>query len=92
MIIDMKVQIWLPNVKYVALSRNTSWTLVICRENHVFTILKVNGINKAKQICLHNKENINGHRWIVHTLVCTCARPAELKAYWLSCFTCRCAS
>ena len=41
---------------------NTSWALVFCIGTHVYTISKDIGINKEKEICLSNKEFINGNR------------------------------
>ena len=62
----------------------------ICTDTHVCTISKVAGINKEKEICVPNKELINGHRseriknrlakCIVHMHI-----TVELKARWLSC-------
>ena len=61
-IIDVKVQMWLKNEKYVGLSLNTSWVLVICTYTHVCTILKDIGIKKEKEICVQNKESTSCHR------------------------------
>ena len=60
--IDGKEQIWLTIVKYLWLSLNNSWALVLNIDTHVYTIPNVIGISKEKEICLPNKEYIIGHR------------------------------
>ena len=42
-VIHMKKQVWLRNVKYLRLSLNTSWALVFCIDTHVCTISKFIG-------------------------------------------------
>ena len=41
----VKEQMWLPNIKYLYLSLNTSEALAFCIDTHVSMILNVNGIN-----------------------------------------------
>ena len=36
----------------------------MCRDNHLCTISKDNGISKEKQICVPKKEYISGHKHI----------------------------
>ena len=47
------------NAKYLWLSFNTSWVLVFVKDTHVYTISKVIGINKEKEICLRDMECIS---------------------------------
>ena len=56
--VSVKEQIWLPSVKYLWLSLNTSWAWALCIDSNVWNISNVIGMNKKKQTCLPDKEYV----------------------------------
>ena len=57
-----EVKILLTDVTYLWLVPNTSFALVFCINTHVYN-LKSYWHKKENEVCLLNKEYINGHRW-----------------------------
>ena len=56
MVIDVKEQTWLTNLKYLRLSTEYFMGII-----YMCTMSKVNGIYTENKICLSNKEYIGSH-------------------------------
>ena len=57
----MKEQIWFTNIKYLWLNEHFTGISILHRYMCI-QVSKIIGINKEREICLPNKENIGDHR------------------------------